>query len=218
MRIPQHLVKKFMAKYGSVLDLKHKPELLQEIVDEIEATAEAGGAGSQPAAGGPPFGISWMDSWVAHWTINEKIMSAEGRDHEFSAMLRALVDLKFNERLAEIKNFIRHYRPVSFRTAGRRPARTGAPDPSPVRFDEPPDGGPPEPGAPDPSPIRFEEPPDGGPPEPGTPPTGPDRMFPMDNPWILYWFVSVKAPLILEMIDAHMTRRMNDLKGQSGRY
>jgi hypothetical protein len=202
MRIPQHIYKRITAKHGTVIDLKQRPEILQEIVDEIEAMALGGGTGGRGTEGGPPFGIPWMDSWVAHWTINEKILTAEARDREFSSILRALVDLKFNERLAEIKNFIRHHPQFALEPTDG----------------DPPDGGPPEPGAPDPAPVRFEElrfdePPDGGPPEPGVPPTGPEHAFLRDNPWIFYWFVSVKAPMVLEMIDAHLTRRMNDLKG-----
>lgn len=83
------------------------------------------------------------------------------------------------------------------------------PDPDAKRFStsrfnpvtEPPDGGPPEPGVPDP-------------PDPGPDP-GPDGGALRDNPWILYWFVSINAPLILNMIDAHITRRLNDLKMQT---
>jgi hypothetical protein len=59
--------------------------------------------------------------------------------------------------------------------------------------------------------------PDGGPPEPGVPnppDPGPASGVLRDNPWILYWFVSINAPLILDMIDAHLTRRLNELKMQ----
>lgn len=59
-------------------------------------------------------------------------------------------------------------------------------------------------------------PPDGGPPEPGTPPpAGPHTIeeaeFLGDNPWILYWFVSLKAPMLLDVIDAHLMRRLGEL-------
>ena len=140
-----------------------------------------------------PFGVSWMDSWVAHWVYNETLVSARAQDKEFANVLQSLVDLKFNERLEELRRFIGSYGGI---------------------VEEPPDGGPPEPGTPPAGPVEFFEPPDGGTPEPGVPPTGPDEGFLRDNPWILYWFVSVKAPVLLDMIDAHITRRINELRGQ----
>lgn len=66
------------------------------------------------------------------------------------------------------------------------------------------------------------EPPDGGPPEPGVPdpPAGPDPGGPdagrfgsvVDNPWILYWFISLKTPMLLDVIDLHITRRLEALQ------
>ncbi len=70
---------------------------------------------------------------------------------------------------------------------------------------EPPDAGPPPP-----------EPPDGGTPEPGVPPPpeppGPSAIGFAENPWILYWFVSLKAPMLLDVIDLHITRRLESLR------
>jgi hypothetical protein len=61
--------------------------------------------------------------------------------------------------------------------------------------------------------------PDGGPPEPGTPPAGPSAQpFELgENPWILYWFLSIKAPMLLDVIDLHLTRRLQELRGEKGR-
>lgn len=66
------------------------------------------------------------------------------------------------------------------------------------------------------------EPPDGGPPEPGVPdpPAGPHPGGPdasrfgtvVDNPWILYWFISLKTPMFLDVIDLHITRRLEALQ------
>jgi hypothetical protein len=64
--------------------------------------------------------------------------------------------------------------------------------------------------------FLAEEPPDGGPPEPGTPPTGPEAGFLADNPWILYWFISLRAPMLLDVIDAHLTRRLEELSTETG--
>jgi hypothetical protein len=55
------------------------------------------------------------------------------------------------------------------------------------------------------------DPPDGGPPEPGVPPVGPEAGLVGDNPWILYWFVSLKLPMLLDMLDAHLDRRLSEL-------
>jgi hypothetical protein len=94
---------------------------------------------------------------------------------------------------------------------------------------EPPDGGPPEPSPPTPAgPAIFTgpdagppEPPDGGPPEPGVPPpAGPDGAGIgglAENPWILYWFISVKAPMLLDVIDLHFSRRLESLQSIQGR-
>src|SRR5439155_8198677 len=109
MKIPQALYNTITAKYGSVIDLKRNPEILQKIFEEIATVAPPGASEPHGAGGSPPFGISWMDSWVAHWTVNDKILTAKARDEEFAAVLKGLIDLKFNERLAELKRFIRQY-------------------------------------------------------------------------------------------------------------
>lgn len=94
-----------------------------------------------------------------------------------------------------------------------------------------PDGGPPEPGTPGRGPASIfgnpiflePEPPDGGPPEPGVPdppapsPPGPDSRMLNENPWVLYWFVSLKAPELLSVIDAHFSRRLRDLAASQQR-
>jgi len=67
---------------------------------------------------------------------------------------------------------------------------------------EPPDGGTPEPGVPP-------EPPAG--PDPGGPESGRFRSF-ADNPWILYWFISLKTPVLLDVIDLHISRRLEALQ------
>jgi hypothetical protein len=36
-----------------------------------------------------------------------------------------------------------------------------------------------------------------------------------ENPWILYWFISIKAPMLLDVIDAHITRRLDALLQES---
>ena len=99
----------------------------------------------------------------------------------------------------------------------RRTAEPGTPPVGPFRL-EPPDGGPPEPGTPPVGPSVL-EPPDGGTPEPGVPPVpavGPDTSFLGENPWILYWFLSLKAPMLLDVLDAHLTRRLDELGFRQG--
>jgi hypothetical protein len=195
-----------------------------------------------------------MDSWVAHWTHHNGIKTAEQRTPELATVLRAMADLKFNERLGEITRFVRDRTrlatppdagPPEPGTPPAGPARIGAvpPDAGPPEPGAPPagpasilgrlgslfgapDGGPPEPGTPPAGPgsifgggiFAAPEPPDGGPPEPGVPdpPTpgpspGPDSRALNENPWVLYWFVSLRAPELLSVIDAHFTRRLRDL-------
>jgi hypothetical protein len=184
-------------KYGH----KINPDIVEELARDL---AQALKDGSQPAPMQPPFEVGWMDSWVAHWTYHNGIKTAEQRTPELATVLRAMADLKFNERLGEITRFVRD--------------RT--------RLATPPDAGPPEPGTPPAGPgsifgggiFAAPEPPDGGPPEPGVPdpPTpgpspGPDSRALNENPWVLYWFVSLRAPELLSVIDAHFTRRLRDL-------
>ena len=237
MQIPKDLHNRITARYGTRLDLNANPEILQEIFATMWSEAGPDPVQAHAAAQSSPFGISWMDSWVAHWVVHEKALSAQARDAQFAAVLSGLVDLRFQARMAEIRLFIRNWGgvfdappdggtpPPGVPWPPEPPAPpppeppappAPAPGPGPVIFFESPDGGPPEPGTPPAGPSRF-EPPDGGPPEPGTPPTGPDAGFMRDNPWILYWFVSIQAPQILDMIDAHLTRRMNDIRGEAPR-
>jgi hypothetical protein len=210
------LHQRLIDKYGPVIDLRETPGFLYEVYQQMELTPQDTGTSSSGTTA-EPFGITWLDSWVAHWIYNEKLNIARSRDSQLAAALQGLVDLKFDERLGEIERYINIHR---------------------LR-DEPPDGGP-EPGAPPAGPERAflrDAPPDGGTPEPGVPPAGPDPVpqppepgvptppplpgpvpGPVaavlgENPWILYWFLSIKAPMLLDIIDAHITRRINALTG-----
>jgi hypothetical protein len=229
MTLASDVMKRVMEKFGGIIDLKERPEILDELVDEVVARVKAGENAQPPAS---PFGLSWMDSWVAHWVYAENLTKVRRQDRELATVLQSLVDLRFQARLDEIRRFIRdvgiHTEPPD---AG--PPEPGVPPGGPARF-EPPDGGPPEPGVPPGGPARF-EPPDGGPPEPGVPPGGPARFEPPDggtpepgvppgpptgpdigafgeNPWILYWFLSIKTPMLLDVIDLHITRRLEALR------
>jgi hypothetical protein len=162
-------------------------------------------AGEAPA----PFGVSWMDSWVAHWVYTEHAQAAGRRGEALGQVMRDLVDLKFDQRLDQIRAFIRDYRAEP---PDGGPPEPGVPPPAgPAVVFAPPDGGTPEPGVPPAGPSPTPVPPDGGPPEPGVPPTGPEAALFGENPWILYWFVSLKAPQLLDVIDAHLSRRMSEL-------
>jgi hypothetical protein len=162
--------------------------VLGRIVDEVASslTASRDPGGTAPS----PFDVSWMDSYVAHWTLGRSVAPTSDHFEEVAQVLRDALDARFEEHKAEILRWI-------------------------GRLNEPPDGGPPEPGTPPVGPSVF-EPPDGGPPEPGTPPVGPDVSFLGDNPWILYWFISLKAPMLLDVLDAHLTRRLEELGFQRG--
>ena len=140
-------------------------------------------------------------------------------------MLRELMDTRFSERAAAIREWIDRLAappdggtpepgvppvgPVAFEPPDGGTPEPGVPPVGPVAF-EPPDGGPPEPGVPPVGPSVL-EPPDGGPPEPGVPPVGPVAGFEGENPWILYWFVSLKLPLLVDVLDAHLERRLAEL-------
>jgi hypothetical protein len=176
------LLNKITEKHGDVVDFKKNPKILEDILQEFKAINDDAWNEYNKMAIVAPFGISWMDSWLAQWTLNQNASFEKGK--EFPAVLNELVDLKFTERLGELEEFILRYR---------------------LAMDEPPDGGTPEPGVPNPP-----DPPD--PPDPG-----PDSQILRDNPWIFYWFVSVNAPLILDMIDAHFTKRLSDLKAESSK-
>ncbi|MFX0547078.1 hypothetical protein ACEWPL_016190 [Roseovarius sp. S1116L3] len=208
--VDEAIVKKIIGKHGPIIDIGENPGVLDELLRDLSA-AKPADAATQPA----PFGVSWMDSWVAHWTLAEKAKKASSGASEVNELLRALTDLKFEERLRDIRDFVQINR---------------------GELAEPPDGGPPEPGVPpSPGPSSLAsgfghglgavpdagppppEPPDGGPPEPGVPPSpgpspGPDSFDVFgENPWILYWFVSIKAPMLLDVIDLHLTRRLEEM-------
>ena len=232
---PKELHQRLIEKYGPVIDLRECPALAQDLLDEVRSGAGAERPQAVPEAASP-YGVSWMDSWVAHWVYNERLRAAETRVDDVRTVLRALTDLKFNERLGEIRRIIKDLGgvmdpdggppdgppnpgpgPASLMQPGSGPPDAGPPEPGvppagPSRFFAQPDGGPPEPGVPpDPSPPPG---PDGGPPEPGVPPTGPESVLLRENPWILYWFVSIKAPMLLDMIDAHLTSRLDKMMGR----
>ena len=236
-------------KYGH----KINPEIVEELARDL---AQALRDGSQPAPTQPPFDVGWMDSWVAHWTYQSGRKTADQRTAELATVLRAMADLKFNERLGELTRFVRDRVRLAEPPDGG-PPEPGTPPAGPARISAtPPDAGPPEPGAPPAGPASLfgrlgnlfgapdggppepgtppagptsifggrifaePEPPDGGPPEPGVPPgpppapspsPGPDGRVLNENPWVLYWFVSLKAPELLSVIDAHFTRRLRDL-------
>ena len=250
------LHKRIVDRFGPVIDLKENPGVLLDLCEELGVRPQPAGSAGVQAPAAAPFGVSWMDSWVAHWIYQENLNAAGAQDQALAALLQNLVDLKFNERLGEMQRFVRNFPRFGAEPPDGGPPEPGTPPAGPERFAragsilaaEPPDGGPPEPGTPPAGPARFgrparllseeppdggpepgappagparfgrptrflaEEPPDGGTPEPGVPPTGPDSGFMRENPWILYWFLSIKAPALLDVIDAHMTRRLNDLK------
>lgn len=207
MKLSAELRDRIVQRFGRTIDLQVNPQVLQQIVDEIEATGGSGSGSGQDATA--PFNVSWMDSWVAHWIYHDKQRTLGTQQREAAAVLKSLVDLKFNERIGEIQRFIRDF-PHAVEPPDGGPPEPGTPPVGPAAF-TPPDGGPPEPGTPPAGPQGM-EPPDGGPPEPGVPPTGPDAGFMRENPWILYWFISIKASLLLDVVDAHMTRRLNELR------
>ena len=210
METTKDLHKRITKKFGNVLNLK-SPKLLQQLLDELASFLRAQVAPvTHDVPQASPFGVSWMDSWVASWIVADKLSAAKAKDKEFAAVLQGLVDVKFNQRIGELKRFVHEFPNFSAPDGG--PPEPGVPPAGPAAF-QPPDAGPPEPGPTPTGPHAF-EPPDGGPPEPGAPgPTGPAAGLMRDNPWILLWFVSVRAPLIVDMIDAHFTRRLNDLRG-----
>ncbi|HEY0678929.1 MAG TPA: hypothetical protein VGD17_11625 [Chitinophagaceae bacterium] len=227
MDISKEIYKKIIKQHGPVLDLKKKPEILDDILRELRSL-ESDDYSSYQKKTSAPFNGPWMDSWMANWVVQKDLPPSDLSPKEFNTALRQMVDLKFRDRLSDLQRFIRDH------------------------LAEPPDGGTPEPGVPAPAgpssmftsippdpdepfslaarrrpglfntgPDPAPEPPDGGPPEPGVPDPppdpGPDPGALRNNPWVLYWFVSINAPLILDMIDAHMTRRLNELRMQTPR-
>ncbi|MFC7359478.1 hypothetical protein [Nocardioides astragali] len=211
-----------VAKYREQ-DPRLDPDLLGRIVDDVAASLGKPGASSLPRAA---FDVSWMDSYLAHWVLGQEVVPEVDRMEDLGPALRELMDARFAERLQELRRWVeRRAAPPDGGTPEPGVPPVG-PDPGPVPPDggppepgvppvgpavfEPPDGGPPEPGVPPVGPSVFEAP-DGGPPEPGTPPVGPQASLPGENPWILYWFVSLKAPLLLDVIDAHLERRLEEI-------
>jgi hypothetical protein len=212
--------RRIVGKYASSAAVD--PAVLEQIIDDVVAATEAAPAGKVPS----PFAAPWLDSFLAHWALGENVdvtPASASLSEDAVAAVRNLVDVKFRERLAELQRFIRDLQAGEPPDGG--PPEPGTPPAGPEAgfvaafvADEPPDGGPPEPGTPPAGPeagfvaaFVADEPPDGGPPEPGTPPVGPEAGFLADNPWILYWFISLRAPMLLDVIDAHLTRRLEEL-------
>jgi hypothetical protein len=238
MDIPKDIYQRITKKHGTILNLQNNPAILEDILRELRSIEQDDFADYQTKTASP-FNVPWMDSWAANWLLHQQ-SSQKQSEKEFNSVLGQLIDLKFRERLNELREFIGRYAeppdagPPEPGTPPAGPQSMFAsppPDPPPPdTFRAPP---PPDPEDPDSSFMgakRFSssgfnpvtEPPDGGPPEPGVPnppdpgpAPGPDAGALRDNPWILYWFVSINAPLILNMIDAHITRRLNDLKMQT---
>lgn len=196
MTLPIQARRRIVEKYTSESAVTVDPAILNQIInDVIAASAEAPSGGVQS-----PFAAPWLDSFLAHWTVGQNVdltPVSEGAAEEAAATLRALVEAKFQERLAELRPFIRGLREVE------------------SLHEAPPDGGPPpEPGVPNPIPPDI--PPNPIPPEPGPGPSpGPEAGFLADNPWILYWFISLRAPMLLDIIDAHLTRKLEELSAET---
>jgi hypothetical protein len=215
MTIAKDLMKRLMDRFGGVIDLQESPDVLEEIVAEVASRLRSAGGTAAPSPtpqSAPPFGVPWMDSWVAQWVYADNIGRIAQRDRQLATVLQDLSELKFRERLDEIRRFVQD-RAIHAQPPDGGPPEPGVPPPAGPSAFVPPDGGPPEPGGPSPAGPSAFEPPDGGPPEPGVPPVGPASSSGLaDNPWILYWFVSLKAPLLLDVIDLHITRRLAALQ------
>jgi hypothetical protein len=181
------------------------PALVGRIVDDVTASL-AKGPGEVAGTTDAPFAVSWMDSYLAHWMFGQQVRPTQDRLEEMAPLLRDLLDTRFAERVAAIREWIDR---VAEPPDGG-PPEPGVPPVGPSAM-EPPDGGPPEPGVPPVGPDAGPEPPDGGPPEPGVPPTGPEAGLLSENPWILYWFVSLKLPMLVDVLDAHLERRLAEL-------
>jgi hypothetical protein len=201
-------------KYASGASATVDPAVLEQIIDDVVAATGETPAGKVPS----PFAAPWLDSFLAHWALGENVDVTPvtgALSEDAVTALRDLVDVKFRERLAELQRIIAGMQVAEAPDGG--PPEPGTPPAGPQAgfLDaEGPDGGPPEPGTPPAGPqagFLDAEGPDGGPPEPGTPPVGPQAGFLADNPWILYWFISLRAPMLLDVIDAHLTRRLEEL-------
>ena len=221
---------RIVAKHVPTMELGKNPHALEDLLDDIDEVIESEASG--PVSDRGPFGVSWMDSWVAHWVYAEKQRSAEATNSEVAALLRSLVDLKIEQRMQDIRGLLARLRRDDV-PPDAGPPEPGVPPPAPppngpeaflgVGRLVPPDAGPPEPGAPPAGPATILGggrlvPPDAGPPEPGAPPpAGPAAGFLGENPWILYWFLSIKMPMLLDVIDLHLTRRLEDLATRTPR-
>ena len=205
------IIKIITEKYGHQINLRKNPEILLDIISAIKVELEPDPPEpAVPSTAIAPFGIPWMDSWAANWVLQQQRAGAQSSpEKEFGVIMSQLTELKFRQRLQDIRRFIIENGGIVNEPPDGGPPEPGTPPAGPTSIFGP-DGGTPEPGTP--------EPPDGGPPEPGVPnppdpgPTGPDAGILRNNPWILYWFVSLNTPFILDMIDAHFTRRLNDLR------
>jgi hypothetical protein len=200
MTTPRSLHDQIIERYRAE-DPRLDAEIVRRIVDDV--TAAVGRGPAQPATS--PFAVSWMDSYLAHWILGEQVSLEAERLDELAPAIRDLMDTRFTERVADLRDWID--RIAELPDGG--PPEPGVPPVGPAAMD-PPDGGPPEPGVPPVGPSTM-DPPDGGPPEPGVPPVGPEAGLVGDNPWILYWFVSLKLPTLLDMLDAHLDRRLSEL-------
>jgi hypothetical protein len=185
------------------------PDVVGRIVDDV-STALGTGSRAGRGAAADPFAVAWMDSYLAHWVLGQQVQPEGNRLADLAPVIRDLMDSRFAERVEAIREWIDR---VAEPPDGG-PPEPGVPPVGPSAVFSPPDGGTPEPGVPPvgpspepPGPV----PPDGGPPEPGVPPVGPDAILLGENPWILYWFVSLKMPLLVDMIDAHLERRLSEL-------
>ena len=239
MSLKQKLTTRLMERCGGIIDIKEDPAVLDEIVNEVKAHLETEKGSGQPLSTSAPFGVPWMDSWVAHHVFSERVSDLQSKERQVASLLQDMVDVQFNARLGEIRDLIREglvaappdggtpepgvppappvgpatMRPPSISTA----SEPGSPPVGPagarggavlrdidggVSEPEPPDGGPPEPGVPEPPP---------GPEPPGGPDAGGFGSF-IDNPFILYWFISLKTPMLLDVIDLHISRRLEALQ------
>ena len=306
MSLRQKLTTHLMERCGGIVDIKENPEVLDDLVNEVRAHLEAEKGSASPVSGREPFGVPWMDSWVAHHVFAERVADLQSKNREVASLLQGMIDVQFKARLGEIRDVIRGRVAAPPDGGTPEPGVPPVPPVGPARIADPPSiasepgsppvgpagaggklprrpssepgtpspdagGGPvgpagrigtPEPGEPPPAggirpasepgsppvgpagPVRTAsepgsppvgpagpvlrnidagdepEPPDGGPPEPGVPdpppgpepPAGPDTTLFADNPWILYWFISLKTPMLLEVIDLHISRRLEALK------
>lgn len=249
MDIPKDIYNRITQKHGTVLDLKSNPAILDDILRDLRSIEQDDFSGNQKKAASP-FNVPWLDSWAANWLQHQQSQSGQSQK-EVDAVLGQMIDVKFRERLSELKRFIGGITSptpppddlkappppdpedpdASFYSSPPPPdpgffaTSPQPPDPNDLRAPPPPDPEDPDasvyasPPPPDPNDFRAPPPPDPEDPDASVyaspPTTGTDAAALRDNPWVLYWFISINAPLILNMIDAHISRRLNDLKMQT---